>query len=122
MAINTLNTIFGLEMQIEKLEAELKILKIEEKKLIEQAIKSGSTENRYYKLESKTRKGDRVIDIVLLQEKYPTVYEKCRIESVKVTDVQKLLGDTVIDEISERKPDTITYYVEKKKSSPVVVA
>lgn len=121
MATNTLNTIYEIEQQITKLETELKALRAQEKDLIEKALKTGSTENRYYMLTSRVRKGDRVIDVKTLEEKYPEVYRSCIRVSVNVTDAQKLLGDSVIDQISTRKPDSVSWYVTKKPSEPIQV-
>lgn len=122
MAINTLNHLFATEKKIEALEIELKELRTTEKKLINQVLESGSMENRYYRLCSKTRKGDRVLNVVLLQEKYPDVYQACKVESVRVTDASRMLGDDIITELSVRKPDTVTYFVEKKISDVLEVA
>lgn len=121
MATNTLNLLYSTEQKIKTLESELKILRAQEKDLINQVLKSGNLENRYYMLTSSVRKGDRVINVAELQEKYPEVYQSCLRVSVTVTDAQKYLGDAVIDEISIRKPDSITWHVEKKVCDGVIV-
>jgi hypothetical protein len=130
MAENTLNAIFSLEQQIKVKNAELKALQDDIKAITEQhntmlnsAILSGKTENRYYIVKNKVaRKGDREIQIALLKEKYPDVYTKCLIEVVNIKDAQKELSDNAITEISIKHPDKITYWVEKKNQTPIVVA
>lgn len=121
MATNTLNMLYSIQKNIAQIEKELKKMKESERELLDRVLSSGSLENRYYRLTNKVRKGDRVLNIVLLEERYPEVYNQCRIVSAKVTDVQKLLGDQVIDEISVRKPDSITWICEKKIDPVMVV-
>jgi len=121
MAVNTLNTLYGIEQRIKALEIELKDLRGQEKKLIGQCLESKSMENRYYRLTNKVIRGDRKIDIVLLKEKYPDIAPAIIKETVSVTDAKKKLGDDLIDQISTRQADSITWFVEKKESSPVVV-
>jgi len=120
MAENTLNKIFSLEKQIEEKKDELKTLQKEHDALMGMALTSGKTENRYYQIKSKITAGDRVIQINLFREKYPELVSKYIIETVKVTEVKKDLGDEVISEISIRKPDTVRYWVEKKPVEGVI--
>lgn len=122
MAENTLNQIFKIETRIKALEIELKDLRSKEKKLITHCIESKSMENRYYRLVNKIRSGDRVVQVSLLKEKYPDIAKQVIEESVKVTVLQKYIGDEVVSELSIKKPDSITWYVEKKQSEGVIVA
>lgn len=122
MAINNLNVLFKVQSDIKNLEKELEQMKEQEKELINRVLSSGSTENRYYRLISKVRAGNRVVQVHLLKEKYPDVAPKVVVESVKVTDLKKYLGDELISDISIKQADTIRYLVEKKEASPVVVA
>lgn len=122
MAINNLNVLFKVQTDIKNLESELERMKEQEKELINRVLSSGSTENRYYRLISKVRAGNRVVQVHLLKEKYPDVAPKVITEVVKVTDLKKYLGDELISDISIKQADTIRYFVEKKEASPVVVA
>ncbi len=122
MAINNLNVLFKVQTDIKNLESELERMKEQEKELINRVLSSGSTENRYYRLISKVRAGNRVVQVHLLKEKYPDVAPKVITEVVKVTDLKKYLGDELISDISIKQADTVRYFVEKKEASPVVVA
>lgn len=122
MAINNLNVLFKVQSDIKNLESELERMKDQEKELINRVLSSGSTENRYYRLISKVRAGNRVVQVHLLKEKYPDVAPKVVVESVKVTDLKKYLGDELISDISIKQADTVKYLVEKKEVSSVVTA
>lgn len=122
MAVNNLNVLFKVQSDIKNLESELERMKDQEKELINRVLSSGSTENRYYRLISKVRAGNRVVQVHLLKEKYPDIAPKVITEVVKVTDLKKYLGDELISDISIKQADTVRYLVEKKESSPVVVA
>lgn len=122
MAINNLNVLFKVQSDIKNLEKELEQMKEQEKELINRVLSSGSLENRYYRLISKVRAGNRIVQVHLLKEKYPDVAPKVVVESVKVTDLKKYLGDELISDISIKQADTVKYLVEKKEVSPVVTA
>ena len=122
MAINNLNVLFKVQSDIKNLEKELEQMKEQEKELINRVLSSGSTENRYYRLISKVRAGNRVVQVHLLKEKYPDVAPKVITEAVKVTDLKKYLGDELISDISIKQADTVRYLVEKKEAAGVIVA
>lgn len=122
MAVNTLNQLFSIQNNIKTIERELENLKELEKELTEKVLSSGNLENRYYVLKNKVRSGNRIVQVHLIRESYPEIYKKTVIESIKVTDLKKYLGDKIISEVSIKQPDTIRYYVEKKEVSPVVTA
>jgi predicted nuclease with TOPRIM domain len=122
MAINTLNLLFSVQSEISDIEKKLSELKEQEKNLTEKVLSSGSLENRYYRLISKVRAGNRIVQVHLLKEKYPDVAPKVITEAVKVTDLKRFLGDELISDISIKQADTVKYLVEKKEASPVVVA
>lgn len=122
MAINTLNQLFSIQNNIKTIEKELENLKETEKELTEKVLSSGNLENRYYVLKSKVRAGNRVVQVHLIRESYPEIYKKTVIESIKVTDLKKYLGDEIISEVSIKAPDTIRYFVEKKEAAGVIVA
>ena len=122
MATNNLNLLYSIQVSIKDLEEQIKELKEQEQEITGKILSSGSFENRYYRLVTKTRAGDRVVQCHLLRESFPEIYKKVVVESVKVTDLKKFLGDEVISELSIKKPDSIKYLVEKKELNPVVVA
>jgi hypothetical protein len=119
---NELNELFSICNTIELLRTRLKNLEEEKKVLINQIITSGKTENRYYRLDKDIIPGNRVIDPVLLKNKYPEVYNKCLTETVLIKDAQKLLGDNQITEVSTMRHPIIKYKVTKKSAEPVIVA
>jgi len=121
MATNNLNILYKVQSDIKNLEKELEQMKDQEKELINRVLSSGSTENRYYRLISKVRAGNRVVQVHLLKEKYPEVAPKVITEAVKVTDLKKYLGDELISDISIKQADTVKYLVEKKEVSPVMI-
>jgi len=121
MATNNLNILYKVQSDIKNLEKELEQMKDQEKELINRVLSSGSTENRYYRLISKVRAGNRVVQVHLLKEKYPEVAPKVITEAVKVTDLKKYLGDELISDISIKQADTVRYLVEKKEVSPVMI-
>lgn len=120
MAINTLNLLFSVQSEISDIEKKLSELKETEKELTEKVLSSGNLENRYYVLKSKVRAGNRVVQVHLLREAFPDIYKKTVIETVKVTDLKKYLGDEVISEVSIKAPDTVRYFVEKKPVAEVI--
>ena len=122
MATNTLNQLFSIQNNIKTIEKELENLKELEKDLTEKVLSSGNLENRYYILKSKTRAGNRIVQVHLIRKAYPEVYKKTVIESIKVTDLKKYLGDEIISEVSIKAPDTIRYFVEKKPAPEVITA
>ena len=121
MAINNLNVLFKVQTDIKNLEKELEQMKEQEKELINRVLSSGSLENRYYRLISKVRAGNRIIQIHLLKEKYPEEAKKIIKESASVNDAKKVLGDDIISDISIKQADTVRYLVEKKETSPIMV-
>ena len=122
MAINNLNVLFKVQTDIKNLEKELEQMKEQEKELLNKVLSSGSLENRYYRLISKVRAGNRIVQVHLLKEKYPDVAPKVINEAVKVTDLKRFLGDELISDISIKQADTVKYLVEKKEAAGVIVA
>ena len=121
MAANTLNSLFSIQNQISDIERKLSELRTTEKELTEKVLSSGNLENRYYVLKSKVRVGNRIVQVHLLKEKYPDIAPKVIVESVKVTDLKRFLGDELISDISIKQADTVRYLVEKKEAAPVLV-
>lgn len=119
MAENNLNTLFRVQNEIEALNEKIDALKKEEKALLGLIIKSGTKENRYYRLEASIRAGNRSIQIVLLKEKYPELAPKLIKETVTVTDAKKVLGDEAISEISIKAPDIVSYKAVKKGNAVI---
>lgn len=120
MAINTLNSLFSIQSQINNIEKTLEELKKQEKELTEKVLSSGNLENRYYRMVSKTRSGNRIVQVHMIRKAYPEIYKKTVVESIKVTDLKKYLGDDIISEVSIKAPDTVRYFVEKKPVAEVI--
>jgi len=119
MVKSNLQALFLVESEITALEGKLNGMRKERETLISVILSSGKTENRYYRLESSIRAGNRVINVLLLKDKYPDIAPKIIKETVTVSDTKKYLGEVLIDEISEKKPDTVTYSVIKKESGVI---
>lgn len=96
---------------IAKLQDELILLKENRKTLIDEATKSGKTQNDRYRLVTPTKRRRTIISEIL-ESKYPEVFDACKSVNVSVTmaKVEKWFGKSGIPpecvkvEVSEGEP------------------
>jgi hypothetical protein len=109
-------------IEISKQKKILKDLETKQKLVFEEILKSGIIEDRYYQLKKEIIPGNREVSIVLLVNKYPELYSKYKIESIRIEDLKKDLSDDEISAVSDRKKPFIKYSIVKKSSAEVISA